>query len=471
MLNLPMKSRMESKKTNVNIFGTDGVRGQTGIFPLDNQSIFRLGKAIARVAGQLNQDRSYRFIFGRDTRGSGIDIESTLAAGIKEISPKAVILSLGVIPTPGLSYVTRSAGYDYGIMITASHNPYTDNGIKIFGSSGEKIPDSMEDEIQFEFYRPEQDTSDSSERIEVQAASKAEKNLYTDFLKTHGREAGQSGFHVVIDCANGATYEAAPYVFESCGFKVTPIHTSPDGKNINLNCGSTHPEKLRERVVASGADYGIAFDGDGDRVLLVDGRGRLLDGDYTLLFLARHFLTQRSDFNRKVVGTVMGNMALEKALEKLDIHYIRTGVGDRQVAAEMKATGAILGGEQSGHTIISCFQPSGDGILTALTVLQALHALGISSQDAAEELSLFPQELRGFKVKEKPAIDEWSELQKMLQEFERKNGEDSRVLIRYSGTEPKIRIMMESRRSQVIDENMDRFEAFIRSAIGAESLS
>lgn len=451
------------------IFGTDGIRGQVGEFPLDDKSIFRLGKAIASVTGKETGNKPGRFLLGCDTRASGPDIEGLLAAGIKgqhfHASPPPSIHTLGALPTPGLSYLTRIAGYDYGIMITASHNPYTDNGIKIFGGGGEKIPNEMEQRIETAFYELEQE---SAAPVAVAPAPSGVKQRYCDFLISHGRELGEFGLHVVLDCANGAAYEIAPSVFRALGIKTTLLHARPDGKNINLDCGSTHPRELLETVAALGADLGVAFDGDADRVLLADGRGRLLDGDYTLLFLARYFLEAREDFNRKVVGTVMGNLALEKALQELGIAYTRTGVGDRQVAAEMKASGAVLGGEQSGHTIISCFQPSGDGILTALYVLRALRALDISPHSAGDQLTLFPQELRGFRVKEKPVISEWSELQDMIREFERNYGEDSRVLIRYSGTEPKIRLMMESKRSGVIEEYMTKFERFIHGAIGAD---
>jgi phosphoglucosamine mutase len=445
------------------LFGTDGIRQQVGRFPLDDDSIAKLGRAIGTLI------HGSKIIIGRDTRESGQHIEELIAAGISAVSGQCHITRAGVIPTPGLSFITRHNDFDYGIMITASHNPYTDNGIKIFGSDGEKVPGNMETQIEDIFSRLQDSGASVSQRSLIKDTSPETKKIYRHFLSTHAAN-GIKGtpLKIIIDCAHGATYKMAPLIFKEAGLEPVVLNAEPDGKNINRECGSTYLEPLKKTVISQNADLGIAFDGDGDRVLFIDSSGRLLDGDYTLFMLSQYFLHTRShkDFNKIVVGTVMGNLGLEKSLEQLGITYIRTRVGDKYVYREMKNHHSILGGEQSGHTILRNFQKTGDGILTALYFLKAVAYLGIKPAELFEQLFLYPQVTRNIKIREKKDLDHWDQLNEMMAAFHSRYGDNSRLLIRYSGTEPKIRIMMESEHQTIIDENIGEFEHLIKSTIG-----
>jgi phosphoglucosamine mutase len=445
------------------LFGTDGIRQQVGQFPLDDHSIIKMGQAL----GTLTPDS--KIIIGRDTRESGQHIEELIAAGISAVSNRCHITHVGVIPTPGLSFITQHHDFDYGIMITASHNPYTDNGIKIFASDGEKVPGKMETRIEDIFFRLQDSGSTVPPKPRVKDTSPGNTGIYLHFLSTHAASGiKENPLKIVIDCAHGATYALAPLIFREAGLEPVAIHAEPDGKNINRECGSTHLEPLKKTVISLNADLGIAFDGDGDRVLFVDRGGRLLDGDYTLFILSRYFLHTRADkdFNKIVVGTGMGNLGLEKSLEQLGITYTRTRVGDKYVYREMKNLHSILGGEQSGHTILRSFQKTGDGILTALYFLKAMAYLGIKPVELFEQLLLYPQVTRDIKIRGKKDLDRWDQLNEMMADFNTRYGDNSRLLIRYSGTEPKIRLMMESEHQAIIDENIGKFESLIRSTIG-----
>lgn len=445
------------------LFGTDGIRQQVGRFPLDDDSIAKLGQAIGTLIP------GSKIIIGRDTRESGQHIEELIAAGIAAESSQCYITRAGVIPSPGLSFITRHNDFDYGIMITASHNPFTDNGIKIFGSDGEKVPGKMETQIEDIFFRLRNSMLSAPHKPLIKDPSPQTKEMYRHFLSTHAAN-GIKGtpLKVIIDCAHGATYEVAPLIFREAGLEPVVLNAEPDGKNINRECGSTHIETLKETVINQNADLGIAFDGDGDRVLFTDPGGRLLDGDYTLFMLSQYFLHTRShkDFNKIVVGTVMGNLGLEKALEQLGITYLRTQVGDKHVYREMKHRHSILGGEQSGHTILRSFQKTGDGILTALYFLKAMAYLGIKPAELFGQLLLYPQVTKDIKIKEKKDLDHWDQLNEMIAAFNTRYGDNSRLLVRYSGTEPKIRLMMESEHRSIIDENIRKFEHLIKSTIG-----
>ncbi|MCP5054926.1 MAG: phosphoglucosamine mutase [bacterium] len=454
-----MKRRIaKARRKSIKLFGTDGIRGQVGEYPLDETSVIDLGRAIGLLIGE----NSCKVVFGRDTRGSGGIIEKQLAAGIRHESPNTEIVGCGVIPTPGLSFWTRAGGFGYGIMITASHNPYTDNGIKIFGGDGEKIPDEVERQLEFEFFQ--------LEPAVVEPVDSPQPNkmapLYYDFLKRHLVRFRESRLKVVLDCGHGATYQIAPRIFREARMEVMVIHDEPDGKNINLDSGSTYPRKLQETVAAYGADLGVAFDGDGDRVIFIDSNGYILDGDYCLFILAKYFNETRDDFNGIVVGTVMGNLGLEKGLAGIKVKYVRTDVGDRHVSRRLKELDAILGGEQSGHVILRCFQKTGDGILTALYFIQALTFLELHPAEVFPMLDIYPQELRNFDVKEKRDLESWDQLNQMIAQFNSDYGHNSRLLIRYSGTENKLRVMMESENPIIIGENIEKFERLIRSTIG-----
>lgn len=446
-----------TKAEEIKLFGTDGIRSEFGVFPLDRESVVKLGNVLDRLLKEA------RIVTGRDTRRSGEEIVQLLASGI---SHETSIIDCGVIPTPGLSFITGSGGFDYGIMVTASHNPWTDNGIKIFKSDGEKITEELERRMNASFFGI--DRVETFDRTAVPAADST-KAVYIEFLNQMAlgvaAPAGKS-FNIILDCANGATFEAAPDVFRQAGFNVEVIADRPDGRNINLECGSTHMDGLARHVKMQRADLGIAFDGDGDRVLMVDALGNTLDGDHILYLIAKYLLETHSDFNKIVVGTVLGNLGLENALREIGITYARTGVGDKHVYEEMKRRGSVLGGEQSGHTILRMFQRTGDGILTALYFLKALFHFNIAPVDVFRELRLYPQRMVSLKVREKPDLGTWEPLNRMIEDFNHAHGADSRILIRYSGTEPRIRIMIESGEEGVIHENMGKFEEFINKTIG-----
>jgi phosphoglucosamine mutase len=440
------------------LFGTDGIRGAVGTFPLDKESLEKLGNAIHTVLEPI------AVIMGGDTRHSCFVIQSGLMAGILN---RTEVHICDVISTPGLSYLVGQGPFDYGIMITASHNVFTDNGIKILAANGEKISDDLERQIEDVFFSMK--TAKTVEAIRCDAFK--DLDLYKDLLRRHlpGNTGRGKRWKIVLDCANGAVFQIAPEIFGESGFDIHTIHAKPTGLNINEGCGSTQPASLQKAVIEERADLGIAFDGDGDRVIFVGPQGRILDGDYSLLMIADLFrkYPQENGFNDLVVGTVMSNLGLEKALRQRGIRFLRTPVGDRYVYAEMKKTNAVLGGEQSGHTILRGYQKTGDGILTALFFLKALLECEVSPADVHRSMTQYPQVTRSIRVKEKKDLGQWDEFQQMVTGFNEKFGENSRLVVRYSGTEAKIRIMIESELQEIIDENINKFEGLIKSRIGA----
>lgn len=461
---------MTQSKTK--LFGTDGIRKKVGEFPLDDPSILRLGRSFGRyLARTLNTKDTSIVTIGMDTRDSGPGIASLLAAGINVESPGIQVTNCGVIPTPGLSYIVKHSDAVYGIMITASHNPFTDNGIKFFNSEGEKLPAAVEADLEAIFFTPEDPFEIEQAPVTDLIRQEKFQEPYIAFLNQHAARLNrENSLQIVLDCANGATYQIAPQVFREAGFDCSVIHALPDGQNINRQCGSTYLENLKKKVSIQSADIGIAFDGDGDRVLMTDQAGRTIDGDHILYILAQLFMQTRRDFafNPMVVGTVMGNLGLELALKKKDIRYIRTDVGDKYVHRELKRRQAILGGEQSGHTIMRCFQETGDGILTALYFLEALTVLDIHPGEVFNLLTQYPQALINIPISERKDLETWEELKGMTARFNDTYGDNSRILIRYSGTESILRLMMESQDQSVIDESIGAFEALIRSRIGAQ---
>lgn len=439
------------------LFGTDGIRGRVGDFPLDNESIYYLGDSIGQIL------KGAKILIGRDTRGSGENIKKLIAAGI---SNRAGIFDCGVVSTPGVSFITGHSDSDYGIMITASHNPYSDNGIKIFNGSGEKISRGIEQDIEDIFFSKYGSGREKSSNEPININKIKNKNIYKDFLVEEAARLKGEKLKVLIDCAHGAVYEIAPAVFKEAGIKTKVINASPNGCNINLSSGSTNPHILSKNVVEHEADIGIAFDGDGDRVIFADNKGNILDGDHSLYAISTYLFETNKNFNKIVVGTVIGNLGLEKALSEKGIKYIRSQVGDYNVYCEMKRVNAAVGGEQSGHTILRFLQPTGDGILTAVYFLKALSYFNLKPDDLINRLPLFPQITKNIKIREKKELDKWEKLQQMIEGFNNKHGKNSRIIIRYSGTEPKIRIMMESEHNSVIRENLGNFENLIKSEIG-----
>ena len=442
------------------LFGTDGIRSRFGQFPLDETSLKRLGK----VLGLLWEGK--KVLLGRDTRESGPECQHRIISGMDRT---VELTDIGVISTPGFSYIMDHSDFDFGVMLTASHNPYVDNGIKIFDGKGEKISETLEREIEIFFEETPAKGSDTPGQPEP-ATSGPERdslhNLYINFLKNETVDLRLDDLRCVVDCANGATHLIAPIVFGMPGFDAHVFNIHPDGKNINDRCGSTHPDAMRGAMDSFGAELGIAFDGDGDRVLFMDRRGRLLDGDHALVVMSDFLDRTDPRFNKNVVGTIMSNLGMEKALERRGIKLIRTAVGDKRVYAEMTRRGAVLGGEPSGHIILRHLQKSGDGILSALFFLKSLSALDLKIEHIWETIPMFPQVTRNIPIIRKRDLDSWPELNERIGAFEETYGKNGRVVVRYSGTEPKIRIMMEAGEIGTIENNIGDFVRLIKTNLG-----
>ncbi len=442
------------KRSSESLFGTDGIRSEYGKFPLNKNSIERIGSSIAECMGDV------RILIGRDTRESGPEIEEKISRGINNGSE---IFSTGVIPTPGLSYNVVKGKFDLGIMLTASHNVWSDNGIKLFGPDGEKLSDDLQEKIGDIFYS-DKVFPGSGDTLKIRSFNGID--IYTEYIidSFSGLHTGVTG--ILLDCANGAAAHAAPVIFSGLGINHTPYNILPDGKNINSGCGSTEPEFIREKILSGKGDLGIMFDGDGDRVLMVDDSGKDLDGDFILFVIAEYLMKSDPGFKPAVVGTIMSNLSLERGFKKSGIDFFRSDVGDRNVYAEMKNRSSVLGGEQSGHIIFSKLQKTGDGILTSLLFLRALEYLGLSVAEASELYKPFPQEVKSIRIREKRPLQEWDELNRMIMEFNGKHEKNSRILIRYSGTEKKVRLMIESEDENVLNKNLEIFENYLISEIG-----
>jgi phosphoglucosamine mutase len=426
------------------LFGTDGVRGKAGEFPLDHETVARLSAALVRA--MRCEDRQLRFIAGRDTRESAEWIERELARGVR--AEGAQITSAGVLPTPAVAYVTREMGFDAGLVISASHNPFQDNGIKVFSGRGEKFTEALERQV-------EAIVADQSWTVGGSADVAVERTDVIDAYISHARlalpEPQRLGrLKIAIDTANGATTTVAPRLFEELGFDVHVLSASPDGRNINLDCGSTHPQNLARAVVARGCRLGVAFDGDGDRAILVDASGNLVDGDALLLMCARHLKSQGLLRGNGIVATVMSNICLEIALRESGIEMVRCPVGDKYVMEEMIRRGLSLGGEQSGHIIFSDHLFTGDGIVTALSVLRVMADTGRELADLAAELVTYPQVLLNVRVREKKDLGTVPEVADSMRRVEERLAGNGRLLVRYSGTEPLLRVMIEGKDQQEI---------------------
>jgi len=440
-----------NKRKNESLFGTDGIRSEFGKFPLDQHSLLRIGHSIAAVMGKI------RVLTGRDTRISGPEIERLLRHGL---GPGPEVFSAGVIPTPALSHAVADGGFDLGVMITASHNVWSDNGIKLFGPDGEKLPDSFQKKMEDHFFSglPVDNAGEPGKIAPCSGLRGYTDSLIRSFKGMKREE------DLILDCANGAVSDAAPAVFSGLGLRHRVFNHNPDGKNINKGCGSTEPGFMQEKI--GKGSLGIMYDGDGDRVLMMDDTGRLLDGDVILYVIARYLKETDPGFSPAVVGTVMSNLALERELERSGIDFFRSDVGDRYVYREMKRRSAVLGGEQSGHVIYRKMGRTGDGILTSLLFLRALEYLNLSPSAAADRLKLFPQVTKSIRIRKKPPLESWNELQGMIRDFNHLYGKHSRILIRYSGTEKKVRLMMESDDEDVLHKNLEIFEDFLISEIG-----
>ena len=441
-------------------FGTDGIRGKVGVYPITPDFMLKLGWATGKVFA--NQGKG-KILIGKDTRISGYMFESALEAGLT--SAGLDVNLLGPMPTPAVAYLTRTFQAQAGIVISASHNAFQDNGIKFFSADGMKLPDEIEKAIEEAMDEPlttvESDAIGKASRI-VDASGR-----YIEFCKsTIPNNLSLNGLSIVVDCANGATYHIAPNVLRELGASVTTIGTDPDGLNINRDCGSTHPEELAKRVLEENADLGIAFDGDGDRLIMVDDKGETVDGDQLLYIIARYKLGKlgKGGKDQGIIGTVMSNLGLEIALKELDIPFLRTKVGDRYVMAELLTRQWLFGGESSGHIICLDSTSTGDGIVSALQVLSAMQVFDQSLHDVKAGMSKFPQTMINVELSTKDGLMENKAIQAAVKKVETELGNTGRVLLRPSGTEPVVRVMVEGEDT----DQVSRLAADISEVVKAE---
>ncbi len=445
------------------LFGTDGIRGVAGVAPLDCITIYRAGSSLAGYLASKS-DRPHVLI-SRDTRISGPWIQALLVRAIRDAG--GVPETCGVLSTPAVSYLTTRAGAHAGIMISASHNPYQDNGIKVFASTGMKFTDEVENELETEIFKSKLESPSDFAPFEPEPAEllqeePAYKQPYLEYLRSGlPGDFDLAGMRLVVDCANGSMSAIAPDFLSSLGARVQPIHRLPNGRNINLNCGALHLEALQETVRACGADLGIAFDGDADRAMFADSRGKVHDGDDVLYMFARYLEFPGSP--RLVVGTVMANLGLQVALEEQGFQLARTAVGDRYVLEEMLRTGAAIGGEQSGHVILTRTARTGDGLLTAIKVLQILREQKKDISELSAPVKRFPQLLLNVRVREKVPMTSITGLQQAEQQAKGKLGPRSRILIRYSGTEKLARVMVEGENEAAVKEVAHHLASFFEN--------
>lgn len=425
------------------LFGTDGVRGVANKYPMTSEMAVHIGRAVALIFRSRKNNGSPGIIIGKDTRISGDMLESALVSGICSMGVDACLA--GVLPTPGIAYLTSSSGANAGIVISASHNPFYDNGIKVFNQDGFKLSDALEKKIEQVVLEGKSASMCSSVREtgSVYRIDDAVKK-YSEFLKnTLPPDCSFKGLNIIIDCANGATYQVAPQVFRKLGVKIKSLFVRPDGKNINENCGSQHPEILREKVLGEKADLGLAFDGDGDRLIAVDEKGTILTGDQILAVCTNDLKEKGKLTNNLLVTTIMSNMGLGVALKELGIHHVASKVGDRYVMKEMVANKGVIGGEDSGHMIFLDHHTTGDGILASLRLIEAMKSSGKPLSKLAQVMVVFPQELVNVDVKSKPDILTVPAITEVIASAEKALGKKGRVLVRYSGTQPLCRVMVE----------------------------
>jgi phosphoglucosamine mutase len=465
------------------LFGTDGIRGVAGTFPLDEATVVRIGKALVESL-RATAGGPPRVVIGRDTRESGPVLETALARGIVEAGGRVDLG--GVLTTPAIACVTRLVGYDAGLVVSASHNPYRDNGIKVFSRAGEKLSDDREAVIETLVLdgpevpseadrgaRPAPSQAPGAPRPASGGPSLGPAELAERYLgwllKAVGPGTPLRGFTIVLDCANGAACTLAPELYRRAGARVASIHDRPDGRNINDGCGALHTETLAAEVRARKADLGLAFDGDADRCLVVDATGRLLDGDYVLYLSARDRKAAGRLRGDAVVGTVMSNLWLDRALQSEGIRLLRAPVGDKYVLEEMQKGGYVLGGEPSGHIIFFENSTTGDGLLTGLLFLELVRRTGIDLAAWAATIRPCPQVILNVAVRERPALDSHPRIGPAIRDEERRLGRDGRLLVRYSGTEPKARIMVEGEPRQAVEQAAARLKTIIQKEIGQET--
>ncbi|MEE9422899.1 MAG: phosphoglucosamine mutase [Gammaproteobacteria bacterium] len=443
-------------------FGTDGIRGRVGEHPINAEFMLKLGWATGRVLGKANASR---VVIGKDTRISGYMFESALEAGLS--SAGIDIRLLGPMPTPAIAYLTRTLHACAGIVISASHNPHQDNGIKFFSAEGTKLPGDVEAAIEAELDKP-MHTVDSSELGKAERMEDA-RGRYIEFCKsTIPAVLDLKGLRIVVDCANGATYYVAPSVLEELGAEVIAIGVDPDGLNINADCGSTHPATLSAEVLKQKADLGIAFDGDGDRVIMVDHTGEVVDGDEILYVIANSRKTA-DRLGGPVVGTLMSNLGLEHALMSAGIDFQRASVGDRFVMEMLKSNGGVLGGESSGHIICLDRTSTGDGIISALQVLAPMVQKGASLKDLMSGMTKYPQRMVNVPVKQRIDMENCAPVQDAVRDAEARLNGKGRVLLRPSGTEPLIRVMVEGEDAALVHDQVDALVAVVEQVVAGQA--
>ncbi|HEY6968062.1 MAG TPA: phosphoglucosamine mutase [Candidatus Angelobacter sp.] len=443
------------------LFGTDGIRGVAGEYPLDQRTVHAVGRAL----GHHLPAGGRRIVIGQDTRESSAWIADVLSSGLRETG--AEVVSAGVIATPGIAWLTNNQKFSAGVVISASHNPWQDNGIKVFAGDGYKLPDQTELEIENEIFAQLGSGNISANIPGVPSSLPGEARLrwaYSDWL-VHSVTAPGS-LKAIVDCANGAASELAPQVLSKCGLQAEFIHRHPNGRNINENCGALHPDVVAREVPARNADIGISFDGDADRALFADHRGHVVNGDAAILLLARELKKQGRLANNLVVATTMSNMGLEIALRQSGIRMLRAPVGDKYVLEEMKKSGAVLGGEQSGHIIFSDIATTGDGILTALKVMEVIARSGKPLAELISDLKVFPQVIKNVRVREKQPLEKIPAVQSAIEEAQRDLDGTGRVVVRYSGTEPLARVMIEAESQQKMEKHASTIAEAIKKALG-----
>ncbi len=450
------------------LFGTDGIRGVAGAFPLDPETTVAIGRALARHLARTAGRR--RVVIGQDTRESSPSIADSVAAGLA--AEGVVVESAGLITTPGIAHLARCRKFDAGIVISASHNPWTDNGIKVFGPDGYKLPDEIELDVEREIFAGIEKASGEGARPAQASACTLPGNpeLKLDYVEhlIANVDPVRRGLKLVVDCAHGAASAVAPEVFARWGkaLSVEFIHRDPNGQNINDHCGALHPETVAQAVVERKADLGITFDGDADRALFADANGRVVNGDAVLLLAAREMKAAGRLRNDLVVATTMSNMGLEAALRRSGIRMLRAPVGDKYVLEEMQKNDATLGGEQSGHIIFLGDATTGDGLLTALHVLHMVGRSGKSLAELVADLKVFPQVIKNVRVREKKPLMEIPEVARAIREAEQGLDGNGRVVVRYSGTEALARVMIEAESEQEMHRYADSIVAAIQKALG-----
>jgi phosphoglucosamine mutase len=450
MKNCNLRNTITEKKRE--LFGTDGIRGEANKYPLIPEIALKLGKALAKIVRNVKRNETNsKIIIGKDTRLSGYMLETALVSGI--VSMGVDVCLVGPMPTPAIAHLTRSMKADAGIMITASHNPAKDNGIKIFDSEGFKLPDEIELEIEKLMFSQElANYAVNSDKIGKAFRIDEAKGRYIEFAKSTVKDFSLKNIKLVLDCANGAAYDVAPKVFKELGAEVIVLNNNPDGHNINKDCGAIHPEKTAQKVMELGANIGITLDGDSDRIIICDEKGEIIDGDYILAFCALQMIKNKELNQNTLVVTSYSNLAVDSKIKENNGNVIRTENGDRYVIQEMRLNKYNLGGESSGHIIFSDYVTTGDGVISGLQILKMISQAKIKTSEIKNIFDKNPQYLCSCNIKEKKDFAKMPKVILKIQEIEKQLSKDGRLLIRYSGTENKCRIMIEGKNQEEIEK-------------------